>query len=59
MRAISSILDYQIIDDNGKNKIAKQISEKSEWLELKPNIFGVGINLIKSSKILFKCLSRK
>lgn len=57
--AVSSILDYHIIDDNGKDKVAKEISEKSEWLELKPNIFGIGINLNKIIKDCIQTFKRK
>ncbi|MBK9924000.1 MAG: hypothetical protein IPP66_01795 [Anaerolineales bacterium] len=43
--AVSSIFDYHIISADGKKTLTDDIAKKSEWLELKPNIMGFGINL--------------
>lgn len=43
--AVSELLNYRIISPNARKTIADDIAHKSEWLELKPNIAGVGINL--------------
>jgi hypothetical protein len=43
--AISLLLDYPIISPNARRALADDIADKSEWLELKPNIWGIGINL--------------
>ena len=43
--AVSGLLDYGILSPKARKAIADDIADKSEWLELKPNIAGVGINL--------------
>jgi hypothetical protein len=43
--AISGLLDYHIISPKARKALADDIANKSEWLELKPNIGGIGINL--------------
>jgi hypothetical protein len=44
-RAVSGLLDHHIISPKARKAIAEDIASKSEWLELKPNIAGIGINL--------------
>ena len=54
---VSNIVDNHLIDKDGKAILAQDIAEKSDWLELKPNIFGIGINfneIIKDSIASFK-----
>ena len=43
--AVSGLLDYHILSPQARRALADDIAEKSEWLELKPNIGGIGINL--------------
>lgn len=43
--AVTDILNHPIITSNDRKTIADSIADKSDWLELKPNIAGIGINL--------------
>lgn len=56
---IERISNYHILDDNAKKILTENIAEKADWLELKPNIFGVGINLNKIIKDAVKAFKRK
>lgn len=42
---ISELSNIHILDKNGEKCLAKELTQKANWLELKPNIFGLGINL--------------
>jgi hypothetical protein len=44
---ISRLSDTHLLDEKGKKRLAEELAEKANWLELKPNIFGLGINLNK------------
>jgi len=41
------------------DKIEEDVADKTDWLELKPNIFGIGINFNKIIKDLRSILKRK
>jgi len=56
---IKRISNYDILDDNAKKILTDNIAEKADWLELKPNIFGVGVNLNKIIKDAVKAFKRK
>jgi len=56
---IARISNYHILDDNAKKILTDNIAEKADWLELKPNIFGVGVNLNKIIKDAIKAFKRK
>ncbi len=43
-RGVSELIDYPISSES-RQTITDDIMKKSEWLELKPNIAGIGINL--------------
>lgn len=43
--AVSGILDYQFLCKNDRQALANDIAQKINWLELKPNFMGIGINL--------------
>ncbi len=57
--AVSKLLDYEIIPPKARKAIADDIADKSEWLELKPNIAGVGINLNAIIKDSIRAFQRK
>ncbi|MBT9149028.1 MAG: hypothetical protein AAGB97_04000 [Dehalococcoidia bacterium] len=40
----SRVSDTYLLDSEGRNRLADELAEKSDWLELKPNIFGLGVN---------------
>jgi hypothetical protein len=44
-RGISRLSDIHLLDNEGKQCLAKELADKADWLELKPNFFGLGINL--------------
>jgi hypothetical protein len=44
-RAVSDISENILLDDGGKCHLANEIAKKAGWLELKPNLFGIGINI--------------
>jgi len=49
--SIANMLDIRIqMSNRAKSDLADKIAEKSEWLELKPNIMGIGINLNEIAK---------
>ncbi len=57
---IERISEYHhILDDNANKILTDNIAEKADWLELKPNIFGVGINLNKIVKDAIKAFKMK
>lgn len=43
--AVSRLSGYPLPDDEGRRCLAEKIGEKADWLELKPSIFGLGVNL--------------
>lgn len=57
--AVSRITDNHLLDGNGKKALAIDIAEKSDWLELKPNVFGIGINLNQIVKDSISAFKRK
>lgn len=56
---IQRISNFHILDDKAKGILTEKIAEKADWLELKPNIFGVGINLNKVIKDAIKAFKGK
>jgi hypothetical protein len=57
--AVSHLLDYPIISPKARKTIANDIADKSEWLELKPNIAGIGINLNAIIRDAIEAFQRK
>ena len=57
--AVSHLLDYGIISPKARKALAEDIADKSEWLELKPNIAGVGINLNAIIRDSIKAFQRR
>jgi len=57
--AVSHVIDNHLLDGNGKKALALDMAEKSDWLELKPNIFGIGINLNQILKDSISAFKRK
>lgn len=57
--AVSHVTDNHLLDGNGKKALALDIAEKSDWLELKPNVFGIGINLNQILKDSISAFKRK
>lgn len=54
---ISRLSDTHLLDKKGKQRLTKELVEKADWLELKPNLFGLGVNLnqiIKDSIMIFR-----
>jgi len=54
---IGNLTEHFIIPKDGQKKLAEEISKKIDWLDLKPNIFGIGLNIneiIKSLNIFKK-----
>ncbi|GIO22272.1 hypothetical protein [Oceanobacillus sp. J11TS1] len=43
--AVEKLEDMRILDNGGKLILASQLAEKAKWFELKPNFFGIGLNL--------------
>lgn len=57
--AVSDLLDYEIISPKARKALADDIANKTEWLELKPNIAGLGINLNAIIRDSIKAFQRK
>lgn len=57
--AVSNLLNYGLISPKARKALAEDIADKSEWLELKPNIAGIGINLNAIIKDSIKAFQRK
>jgi hypothetical protein len=57
--AVTDLLDYGIISPKARKALAEDIADKSEWLELKPNIAGIGINLNAIIRDSIKAFQRK
>jgi len=58
---VSRINYNNIIDQDGSNVLSERLNKGADWLELKPNLFGIGINLnqiIKDSINKFKNKTR-
>ena len=54
---ITNLMNNHLIDEQGKKVLSKELAEKADWLELKPNIMGIGINfnqIIKDSIATFR-----
>ncbi|HPK99704.1 MAG TPA: hypothetical protein PLZ39_17705 [Verrucomicrobiota bacterium] len=43
--SVAELSDSLLIDGDGRNRLALELADKSDWLELKPNFFGIGVNL--------------
>ncbi|MED2688629.1 hypothetical protein [Bacillus toyonensis] len=43
--AVERLENIRIMDSEGQNKVSSQLAEKVKWLELKPNIAGIGLNI--------------
>ncbi|MBK5347009.1 MULTISPECIES: hypothetical protein [Bacillus] len=43
--AIEKLENIRILDKGGKHMLSSQLAEKAKWLELKPNICGIGLNI--------------
>lgn len=56
---VSDLISHHMLRDQGKKVLAKEIAEKVDWIDLKPNIFGIGININNILKDCLKVFSRK
>lgn len=56
---VSEILEHHIISREMRDTVTDDIAGKSEWLELKPNFMGIGINLNKIIQDSIKAFRRK
>lgn len=43
--AVEKLEDIRILDNGGILILASQLAEKAKWFELKPNFFGIGLNI--------------
>lgn len=43
--AVERLENIRIMDSEAQNIVSSQLAEKVKWLELKPNFFGLGINI--------------
>ncbi|MFN8560033.1 MAG: hypothetical protein U0531_22645 [Dehalococcoidia bacterium] len=43
--SIAHLAEPGILDDAGRRQLADELADKADWLELKPNFFGIGVNL--------------
>ncbi|WP_283152159.1 hypothetical protein [Guptibacillus hwajinpoensis] len=43
--SVEKLEGIRILDMEGKVILASQLADKAKWLELKPNFFGVGLNI--------------
>ena len=42
---VGDMLEYEMLDEAAKNSLSNDVASKINWLELKPNIFGIGVDL--------------
>ena len=56
---VGSLTDSYLLDDEGRELLGEDLADKVDWFELKPNIFGVGVNLNQIFRDAVKRLSRK
>lgn len=43
--AVERLENIRIMDTEGQKMLSSQLAEKAKWLELKPNIAGIGLNI--------------
>lgn len=43
--AVEKLENIRILDNGGKLILASHLAEKAKWFELKPNFFGIGLNI--------------
>jgi len=48
-----------MLQDDGKEVLASELTKKMDWIDLKPNICGIGINFNEILKSCFKVFKRK
>lgn len=56
---ISRLSDTHLLDEKGRQLLVKELAEKADWLELKPNLFGLGINLNNIIRDIIHYFQRK
>jgi hypothetical protein len=56
---ISNITGHYLLSGDAKKALAKQLAEKMDWIDLKPNIFGIGININEIVKSCMRVFRRK
>lgn len=56
---IASVLNIHILDDKARKILSEKIAEKVDWIVLKPNIFGIGVNLNQIIKDAVKSFKKK
>lgn len=44
-RSVEKLERIRILDKGGKFILASQLADKAKWFELKPNFFGIGLNI--------------
>jgi len=50
---VAQLQEINLLDDEGHHRLADELAEKADWLVLKPNVFGVGINV---NEIIRDCI---
>ncbi len=56
---VSNLTSHSMLRGGGKKVLSKELAKKVDWIELKPNIFGLGININEILKTCFKVFKRK
>jgi len=56
---VSKLTNKHMLRDDGKQVLAKELAKKVDWIDLKPNVFGIGININEILKSCFKVFKRK
>ena len=56
---ISNLTSHYMLGEDGKKALANELAQKVDWIDLKPNIFGIGININEILKGCFKVFRRK
>jgi hypothetical protein len=57
--SITQLSNVHILDKEGRHRLTKELAEKSDWLELKPNVLGVGVNLNQVVKDAIRFFQQK
>lgn len=57
--SVKQLSDVRILDKRGRDRLSQELAEKSDWLELKPNVFGVGVNLNQVVKDAIRFFQKK
>ena len=56
---VSNLTNHPILRGDDKKFLAEEIAKKVDWIHLKPNVFGIGIDINEILKSCFKVFKRK